>query len=124
MSSQLATNREDLHMAIHVAPSDPNDPYVWKPMPEHVDRIAADTPAPEGIPLEMTGSHERGYNITGWVDGRTEAVITWQGWDDQTPGDVETYRTTVNTIQDALTHLGSIEMYINLRLVSAVLVVR
>lgn len=97
-----------------------------------------DHQAAEGTPIELTGTHEHGMNVVGWIDGKTVAVITWEGWDvgtdltlrpapgweDGRPAGVRTYTRTVTSEREALNALGSIDHYVNLRLVSAVLVTR
>lgn len=61
----------------------------------------------------------RGSRIKGWVDGETEAVITWKGvLGDVTDGpNTDVYESE----SDALEQLGSIEYFANCELVSAVL---
>ena len=57
------------------------------------------------------------YPIPGWVDGRSRAVITWKGTDGP-----ETFTRTVASESETLGLLGSIELYINVELVSAELI--
>jgi hypothetical protein len=73
--------------------------------------------------IEITGSHERGNNITGWQDGRAQCRIWWKGTDGiPTPESIWTEYTEVATTErQALVSIGHIHAFANLRLVSAVL---
>jgi hypothetical protein len=79
--------------------------------------------------ITLIGSHEHGYQLPDWVDGQTQARITWEGTDGTSlaPSRVphgstwEQYTRIYTTSREALHALGSIAGYINLRLVSATL---
>jgi len=77
--------------------------------------------------IELIGSHQKGYTCPAWADGKTQARITWEGTDGSAligarvhPGSTwERYTRLYTGLRETLHALGSIEIYQNLRLVSA-----
>lgn len=59
--------------------------------------------------------------IPGWVDGKSKAVITWKGTDGD-DGDGP-FTKEYTTEREAMESLSSIELYVNLELISAELIV-
>jgi hypothetical protein len=67
--------------------------------------------------IEVRGSHEHGYTIPAWKDGKTQARVVWKG--ENTVLEVEQYERVITDPRELLSTLGSIEQYVNLELVSA-----
>jgi hypothetical protein len=68
--------------------------------------------------ITAVGSHYSGYQLENWTDGKTQARIRWTGTDE---GDTEVIERVCKTARGTVGLLGDIEVYGNLRLVSAVL---
>lgn len=66
--------------------------------------------------IELVGSHDRGYNIPGWVDGKTQATVTWKGTDGSGP-----WSRTVYTEREAISLASDTSRYENIEPVSAVM---
>jgi len=72
--------------------------------------------------IEITGSRERGQNITGWQDGKTQARIWWRGTGDDPddPGATWTEYTAIAVGErQALIGLGHIAAFVNVELICA-----
>jgi hypothetical protein len=60
------------------------------------------------------------YPMDNWIDGATEAVIIYRGTDGE-PADNGPFTKVVRTQREAAQILGSVERYVNLELISAVI---
>jgi len=72
--------------------------------------------------IKIARSRERGQNITGWQDGRTQARVWWKGTDDD-PGSKDAHREEYQAVttgeRQTLVLMGTIKRYVNLELISA-----